>query len=343
MKRLFVALLSLGLLVGLSGWYLLQKLDEFGLVPVGVEKEQIIELKRGEGPRSLSDELYEKGVISNPALFYYWLRYRGGFSKFQSGHYAFSGSITPTLVRDKLMRGEVYRPIALSFTIPEGFTMRQLIERLAAKGLGTTGEISALLHSKNLLDEYQIEGPHAEGFLYPATYNFETLPNLSTVVHRILKTFFDNLPTNYETSLRSSGLTLYQAVTFASLIELETMQESEKPLVAEVIWKRLKNKEALGIDAAIIYGIKNYSGDITWEHLRDTKNPYNTRIHRGLPPTPIGSPSVSSLQAVLQPSNLGYYYYMLDASDHSRHVFSKTQTEHNRNVKRYLDSLPTKK
>ena len=132
------------------------------------------------------------------------------------------------------------------------------------------------------------------------------------------------------------GLTLDQAVTFASLIEMETMQESEKRLIAEVIWRRLKRGEPLGIDAAIIYGIPDYDGDIKWVHLRDAKNRYNTRIHKGLPPTPIGAVSRVSLEAVLEPTNFGYYYYVLDAVDHTHHTFSKTLAEHNLNVQKYL-------
>ena len=135
------------------------------------------------------------------------------------------------------------------------------------------------------------------------------------------------------------GLSLDQAVAFASLIELETMQAKEKPQIAEVIWRRLKAGAPLGIDAAIIYGIPNYDGDIKWVHLKDEKNPYNNRIHKGLPPTAIGAVSTSSLLAVLEPTNLGYYYYMLDATDHTHHVFSRTLAEHNALVQKYLRAI----
>ena len=89
----------------------------------------------------------------------------------------------------------------------------------------------------------------------------------------------------------------------------------------------------MAIDATIIYGIKDYSGNLTRRHLRDAGNPYNTRMHSGLPPTPIGSPSIKSLLAVLNPSNKGYYYYVVDVKKGNKHHFSTTLKEHNRYVR----------
>jgi UPF0755 protein len=339
-KMIYTFILLVTLAGGLAFWFGADFIKKFATTPVPVAQETVVELRRGEGLRNFAEQLQNAHLISSSTLFYYWLRLTGGSERFQSGKYAFSGDITPIIIRDKLQRGDVYRPIALSFTIPEGFTMKQFAERLAAKGLAPPRDVLTMLSQKDFLQTFSITGPTAEGFLYPATYNFEELPKPKEVVKKVVGTFFEKLPSDYERLVKEKGLTLYQAVTFASLIELETMQESEKPQVAEVIWRRLKKSENLGIDAAIIYGIPNYTGDITWDHLKDTKNPYNTRVHKGLPPTPIGSPSLSSLTAVLNPTNFGYYYYMLDASDHTKHVFSKTQTEHNANVQRYLKSIP---
>ena len=106
--------------------------------------------------------------------------------------------------------------------------------------------------------------------------------------------------------------------------------------ISEVIWNRIKKGEPLGIDAALIYGIKNYQGDIKWKHLRDKKNKYNTRIHKGLPPGPIGAVSKVSLEAVLNPTAEGYYYYVLKAGT-TRHNFSKSLAEHNKFVKLLLN------
>ncbi len=140
--------------------------------------------------------------------------------------------------------------------------------------------------------------------------------------------FWRELPPSYEENCKAKGLILYQCVTFASLIELETKFDDERSMISEVIWRRLKAREPLGIDAALIYGIPNYDGDIKWVHLRDRKNKYNTRIFAGLPPSPIGSPSRDSLAAVLTPTNFGYRYYVLDIQIGERHHFSKSPSEH---------------
>ena len=145
--------------------------------------------------------------------------------------------------------------------------------------------------------------------------------------------FWEQLPTGYESAVREKGLSLNQAVTFASLIELETPQPLEKPLISEVIWRRLGAKMPLGIDAAIIYGISDYRGNISAKHLKDASNPYNTRMHVGLPPTPIGSPARESLLAVLFPSAEGNYYFVVDSQQPGRHVFSKNFAEHSKKVK----------
>jgi len=152
-----------------------------------------------------------------------------------------------------------------------------------------------------------------------------------------VKNFWQHLPKNYEAQVHAMGLSLDQAVTFASLIERETRHDDEKPLISEVIWRRLKDKTPLAIDAAVIYGVANYKGNLTWANLADAKNPYNTRIHVGLPPTPIGSPDLKALEAVLTPSNFGYYYYVLIPGE-GRHHFSRTLQEHNEHVKKLVES-----
>ena len=109
------------------------------------------------------------------------------------------------------------------------------------------------------------------------------------------------------------------------------------PMVSEVIWNRLKRGETLGIDAAVIYGIQNYDGNIRVKHLKDKKNLYNTRVHRGLPPTPIASPSVAALKSVLTPTHEGYYYFVVDTENPRRHIFTKTLKEHNKLVKKLVE------
>lgn len=296
----------------------------------------VFEFSSGTRLDTLSQELKRHEIIENDLMFKYWVKYFDDYSKYQAGKYKFDKSVSPRDISNKLRSGEVYRPIELEFTIPEGFTLKQIAKRLEAKGVGSAQEIYLLFYDLDFLKNLGIASTSLEGYFYPATYAFEKRLGAKEVIEEAVKTFFSKLPSNYISNIESLGLTLDQAVTFASLIELETRIEDEKPRVSEVIWNRLKSGEALGIDASIIYGIDDYNGNLRRSHLQDSENKYNTRIHRGLPPTPIGSPSISSLLAVLSPSGTGDKFYVRAADDSGRHSFTKTLSEHNQAVRRYV-------
>jgi UPF0755 protein len=326
--------------IGIAG---ILYLDKWSQKSLDLPQPILVELKSGTSLTTLSRDIAQQGLIDDSLFFQAWIRLDRSYHRFQSGSYQFQGSISPRMIRDKFLGGEVFTSIAIVVSIPEGFTLKQLHQRMVAKGIGSLSEIEKLSRNKDFLRELGVPSTTLEGYTFPATYSFETPPTAHDFFAKTVRTFFKRLPSDYHKKISEVGLTLNQAVTFASLIELETMLEEEKSMVSEVIWSRLKAREALGIDAALIYGIKDYKGDIKWEHLKDEKNKYNTRIHRGLPPTPIGAVSTSSLSAVLTPTNLGYHYYVVDGSDSSRHVFSRTNKEHNRAVQKYLKSLSDRK
>ena len=338
MRKFIISSVILGALACAALLVFISALDEWSTRPINVTSEVIIQLKPGTGLRTISATLENQGVIDSQTFFMALVRLRADYTKVQAGSYLFKGNTSPSDVIRKIMTGDIYVPIVLQVSIPEGFTLKMLNERLAAKNVGKLAELQSLVKDVKFIRSLGIKANSLEGFTYPATYNFEAMPDGREFYKKTVKTFFEKLPPNYEAAIAEAGLNLTQAVTFASLIELETMREEEKPLISEVIWARLKRGEPLGIDAAIIYGIANYDGDLKWKDLKNAKNPYNTRIHRGLPPGPIGAASRSSLVAVLNPSKLGYYYYVLDSSDQTRHLFSKTLSEHNAHVRRLVKS-----
>jgi UPF0755 protein len=310
--------------------------------PIQLTEEAIVEFPAGTKLVELAGVLESKGVVKQALSFHLWVKAKGVYPRFQAGTYLFKGEVSPSDVIDAMIKGDVYRPVVLQFTIPEGYNLSLIAQRLDERGLGEAPEILAIMKNPATAAALGVNAPTLEGYLYPATYTYDREMTLREVLKDMVGTFFRNLPPEYENRARGFGLTLQEAVTFASLIESETLHDDERAMISEVIWKRLKNKSALGIDAALIYGIKNYKGDITWQHLKDAKNPYNTRIHRGLPPTPIGSPSVASLEAVLNPTEKGYYYYVLKNDGEKRHHFSQTLAEHNQHVKVLLKAFKNK-
>lgn len=333
MKRLVITaiiLISLGAITGGGAIYLINHWA-FSAVILNDPKE--IDVTPGVSLRTLASDLEKADLISSPIWFEAWVRMERLFPKFKAGHYRFVGEVTPVRIVLDIVNGNTYNPIVLQYTIPEGFTLPKIAARLSAHRLGTEVTILKLFKDPKFIAEQGLSSPTLEGYIYPATYSFTKIPTLQEAVHEMVKTFWEKIPTGYQDKIKSRGLTLHQAVTFGSLIELETLHDEEKPLVSEVIWRRLKDNSPLGIDAALIYGIPDYAGDIKSKHLIDASNPYNTRIHRGLPPTPIGSVSKSSLEAVLTPSNMGYYFYVLMPGADSRHHFSKSLDEHNHYVR----------
>lgn len=327
----FVFLLAAG-----GGFACLKYLDTWALTPLPVEGEVLVALSPGMPLRGLSTQLKEKNLISESLLFTVWMKINGDYPKFEAGSYLFKDSVTPMMIHNKLKNGETYTPLVLQVIVPEGFTLKMLINRLATKNVGKFSDLKRLVKDQKFVRSLGVKGSSLEGYIYPATYSFTKMPTSQEFFQKAVKTFYEKLPAGYESDLAKIGFTLDQAVTMASLIELETMQEAEKPMVAEVIFSRLSANEALGIDAAIIYGIEDYDGDLKWKDLKNKNNLYNTRLHRGLPPTPIGSVSSSSLNAILNPTKLGYYYYVVDSKDKTHHVFSKTLAEHNERVRKLL-------
>jgi UPF0755 protein len=337
-RFLIFSLVSIISLVAIGG-FLSQRLTEWSDTPLMPPEVQIVELPRGGSLKSLSQDLKNKNLVSHEIIFQYWVRYFSDYQKFQAGTYRFEEPVSPRELVNTFINGEIYQPVVFEYTIPEGFTLKQVLARLAAKGIATLEELQAIAGSREILAELRVESDTLEGYLYPATYSFTVLPTAREAIAVAVEEFWSRLPENYRDNVEAMGLSLNDAVTFASLIELETPHHDERGFVSEVIWRRLKANAPLAIDATIIYGIPDYNGNITRKHLRDASNPYNSRIHPGLPPTPIGSPSLQSLLAVLNPSNEGYYYYVVDVHSEggNKHHFSKTLQEHNRYVRELVN------
>lgn len=334
LKLLFLFLIFVLSLTG-AGFY---QLYSWSRQPIVLKGPKMIYFAQGMRLPELSGVLASEGMVEHALFFHLYVRLLDDYSRFQAGNYRFEGEVSPLGIAETIRSGKTYVPIQVQYTIPEGFNLNQIAARLAVNGVDSERNLLRIARDKVFIKEMGIDSPSLEGYLYPATYSFSKRPTAEQALKEMVRTFWDRLPENYVEEAKKLGLTLQQAVTFASLIEMETLHEDERPKVSEVIWQRLKKGSPLGIDAALIYGIKGYKGDIKWEHLKDAKNLYNTRIHKGLPPTPIGSPSRASLLAVLNPSNEGYYYYVLNTDGDRRHHFSKSLSEHNKYVKILMDA-----
>jgi UPF0755 protein len=328
----FLALVLLAALLGFG--YMREELIRWAFSTRTLSQPCEVVLEQRASLGAFAKALEAAGVVDSAFRFYAFVRFFDSYRRFQAGRYRFSEAVAPYTIAETVRAGRIYVPLVLQVTIPEGFTLVKTAERLERAGVGSKAEALALAKDRGFLAEHKIDAPGIEGYLYPATYNFSKVPALREVFAAMIANFHRELPSDYATRAQGLGLTVHQAVIFASLVELESALPEERKLVAGVIWNRLKRRMPLAIDASIIYGLAAYDGNLRFRDLRDESNPYNTRVYAGLPPSPICSPSRESLLAVLEPTASDYLYYVLDPNLEKQHHFSKTLAEHNRYVQK---------
>jgi len=212
----------------------------------------------------------------------------------------------------------------VSVTIPEGYRLTQIAARVQeALGIPAKELLSSAMRRAWKLAPYLPAGRGTEGFLFPDTYDFVKADTTADdVVRRMLEHFGTEVDPLPWTNAKALGVTPYQVVVIASMIEREARVASDRAKIAAVIYNRLAEGMTLGIDATLLYDDPTPDGELSASDLR-SNSPYNTRLRKGLPPTPIASPGLPSLRAALQPADVPYLYYVLCGSD-GRHRFSVT-------------------
>jgi UPF0755 protein len=274
--------------------------------------------------------LRERGVLAHPFVFRLLARLRRVDSDVKAGEYRFPAHQTSDAVLQRLVRGEQF---AVWVTIPEGYTAREIAQTLASRSLGDAARYErTFLRSGGVgIDGAQTRS--LEGYLFPSTYLIPIDDSPEAVASILVDQFRRELPADAERRARALGRSVPDVVTVASLIEREGKVDQDRPLIASVIYNRLRLGMPLEVDAAIEYTFPEHHDVITKRDLA-IDSPYNTYRHTGLPPTPIANPGKASLDAAFGPATSDYLYYVAKSDGHS--VFAKTLAEHNANVERYL-------
>jgi UPF0755 protein len=236
----------------------------------------------------------------------------------------------------------VAQPAVVKVVIPEGKTRLQIAQIAAADGL--TGSYRLASRRSSLLDPTRYGAPSGtpdlEGFLFPATYDMDVDAPVSRLVDEQLLAFRQRFGASQIQRARELHVTPYGLLTIASMVEREAQTSHDRPLIAAVIYNRLHQRMALGIDATIYYavelkeGIATYTHELTPAQLH-IESPYNTRTHTGLPPTPISNPGLASIEAAAHPADVPYLYYVAGADGCGEQVFSTTYALFERNVAAY--------
>jgi UPF0755 protein len=217
-------------------------------------------------------------------------------------------------------------------TIPEGLTVSQIAELLAQAGIVDKARFVRQAADPMLLASLALADAGVEGYLFPDTYYFVPFVGEKDVIVTMTERFRKAFSAATKQQVEELDLTAHEIVTLASLIEKETAIKNERPLVSAVFHNRLRLNIPLQSDPTVIYGIKNFSGNLTRQDLQ-SETPYNTYRIRGLPPTPICNPGLSALEAALNPAPVPYLYFV--SKNDGSHLFSVSLAEHNQAVRKY--------
>ena len=327
-KRLLIAIPIILLLAagGFSFW-LYRELHRPAL---HTKANDYIEIPRRSTPEAIADKLLAEGVISRkwPLLFY--IKLSGSAKLIKAGEYRFPSPITPLGVLRKLEEGEQ----RLSrFAVIEGWTRWDIADSMAhvpELKLRDSGEAFLLMDDTSGIRDLDPSATNVEGYLFPATYSYPPETKSSAVVAGMVKRFRQEWTPERAERARVLGMTLREIIIIASLVETEAKLKEDRPLVASVIYNRLKKNMALGVDSTIVYASKlagkwRNDGKV---YLSDVnrRSPYNTRIFSGLPPGPVGNPGASSIDAALNPASTDYLYYVRDPArnDGAHNFYSKS-------------------
>jgi len=298
------------------------------LNPIGETK--IFKVSKGDSAKVIAENLKDTGLIKNPFLFRLYIFLALSQYSLKPGEYELSSKMPIRDIGDTLVLGGVNEVI---ITIPEGFSLKQVEDRLVGAGLAKRDELMNYKFSKDVppILSDKPKSVSLEGYLFPDTYRFFKDATLSDVISKMIDNLSNKLTPDLKTAIKNSSYSTYEILTMASLIEKEIPKDSDRSIVAGILWKRLKAGVPLQVDATLVY-ITGHNE--LYEADRKINSPYNTYLYRGLPKGPIANPGLSTIKAAIFPETSPYWYY-LSAKD-GKTIFSKTLEEHNRNRAIYL-------
>lgn len=326
MKRLILLIIVVGLLtVAGVGFWTYSNLHK----PVAHTKSgQYIDIPKGSSPSAIVQKLASEGIIAHEWPLKLYLKVTGKGSTLRAGEYDFPSPISPLGVLAKLQQGQ--RRLN-RITIIEGWTrwdIARAMTQVPEFGLTSDAQALELMNNVSLISDLDPEAKNLEGYLFPDTYEFSPETTAAELVEMMVKRFRSVWKPDWTERARSLSLTPRQIVTTASIIETEAKLADERPLVASVIYNRLKKDIPLAVDSSVIYASKlegkwRYDGKVYLSDIQ-RRSPYNTRLYAGLPPGPVSSPGESSLKAALNPATSDYLYYVRnpDRDDGAHNFYS---------------------
>jgi UPF0755 protein len=330
---------------GVEDWalslYLQSRADEINTPPGDDPTPLAFSVESGETATNIAARLQEMGFVSDATLFRRFLQYHGLDASLEAGEYQLRRNMTMREIAEALQHSRIQE---VAITIPEGWRAEQVADALTAQNIMDGSVFLAAVRQGVAIDHPLLADRPAgigfEGYLFPDTYRLPAQAVPEDLLARMLDNMEAQLPIGWEGMASASGLTFYQVLTLASIVEREAVVPEERPTIASVYLNRLDQAMYLQADPTVQYamGFQPETGQwwktpVTLEEYENVNSPYNTYLYSGLPPGPICSPGASSILAVLQPTPTSYLFF-LGRGDGS-HVFAETFEEHERNLQLY--------
>ena len=331
MKRAFLLLVILGVVAaaGFAGRLYKQTNQPFK----GYEgTEQFVTIDPGLSTRAIAERLIDAGVVTNNVTFRAALWRTGRARSLQAGEFRFDRPMTPAEVIEKIARGDVYHR---RVTFPEGKSIQEMSRIYEQQGFGKASAFVEAARDTSAIRDIDPAATDLEGYLFPETYALPRDADAAKLAGIMVARFRQVFTPEMQQAAQALDLTPRQAVTLASLVEKETALPSERPMVAAVYLNRLKIGMGMQADPTVIYALQRagrYDGNLRRDDLQ-FDSPYNTYRYSGLPPGPIASPGLASLQAAVAPAKVDYLYFV--SRNDGSHVFARTLAEHNENVRHF--------
>jgi UPF0755 protein len=263
-------------------------------------------------------------------------------NRLQAGEYILNSSFSPKEITDKIISGEVINR-ERTIKIIEGWNLRQIAEYLTEKGFAGNEFLELAEHPEKYQTDFSFLGDKPddkslEGYLFPDTYRVFADASADDIIRKVLSNFSSKLDEQSRADIASSGKTIYEIITMASLVEKEatirTDDNQDARLIAGIFWSRIDNRQALQSCATLAYILGEDKAQYSFEDTQ-IKSPYNTYLNLGLPPGPIGNPGLEAIKAALYPLESEYNYFLSPLGSEST-IFSKTYEEHLANKAKYL-------
>ncbi|MGN6188887.1 MAG: endolytic transglycosylase MltG [Conexibacter sp.] len=294
----------------------------------------VVRVPSGASVSQIGDLLASRGVIDSSSFFKLRAKLSGAGGDLKSGTFTLREGMSYGAALDALSHNPPPPPV-IRVTIPEGKSRGETAP--LARQAGLRGDYAAASRSFPGFDPRAYGAPKGatlEGFLFPATYELRRGSTARDLVGQQLAAFKQNLARVNLRYARSKNLTVFDVLTIAAMVEREVAVASERPLVAAVIYNRLRDGMNLGIDATLRFALNDWTSPLTVSQLA-SDTPYNTRNHPGLPPGPIGNPGLASIEAAAHPAKVPYLYYVVKPGTCGQHAFSSTDVQFERDVQRY--------